>query len=109
MSDTERNTIKQINVPDDTDGTHIVTEYGCRFPDGHHEWATFTAFNNQPFAYASIIVGSDKPFDTSAANYWRRTLNKKAEAASIPADGFAEEHTFVKRTVILVTTAPEEV
>jgi hypothetical protein len=108
MSD-ERITTKQIGVPDDTDGTHIQTEYGCRFPDGHHEWGSFTSNGNVPFAYASIIPTSGKEYSTRAMQEWRASLERKARSASIHPAEFIEEHTLVKRTVILVTTSAEEV
>lgn len=105
----ERITTKQIGVPDDTDGTHIQTEYGCRYPDGHLEWATFEDYSGVRWGYASIIPGSDKHYNSDAATRWHKTLTRKAAAASIHPSEFIEEHTFVKRTVILVTTSAEEV
>lgn len=108
MSD-QRITTKQINVPDDTDGTHIATEYGCRFPDGHHEWDTFVSNGGVRFNYASMIVGSGAEYSTRTAEEWRSRLERKAKEASIHPSEFIEEHTFVKRTIILVTTKAEEI
>jgi hypothetical protein len=107
---TEKNTItqRQINIPDYTEGTHIAAEYGCRFPDGRVEWNTFTDYSNTPWGYGGLIPGSDQPYNTTAVERWGKTLRRKADAANIDPAEYVEAHTFIKRTVILVTTAPEE-
>lgn len=94
-----------ITVPTEQDGTHINTQYGIRFPDGHHEWGTVTDYSGISLAIEKIAAGGYN--DT--VQRWGKTLAKKAEAASIQASEYADAHTFLKRTVILVTTAPEEV
>lgn len=105
----ERTTKREILIPDETEGTHITTEYGIRYPDGRKKWQVFESFNGVSYSVASIIPGTNVPFSTNAENYWRRTLAKKAEAANIPLDEYVDEHEFIKRTVILVTTKSEKV
>jgi hypothetical protein len=94
-----------ITVPTETDGTHIKTQYGIRFPDGHHEWGLVTDYSGISLAVEKIAQGGHN--DTTQR--WGKTLARKAEAASIQLSEYAEAHTFLKRQVILVTTAPEEV
>jgi hypothetical protein len=108
MSTAERTTSRQINVPDDSDGTHIATEYGCRFPDGHQEWGTFVSNGGINHGYANIIPTSGEVYSAGSANEWRLRLERKAKEASIHPADFIENHTFIKRTIILVTTAAEE-
>jgi hypothetical protein len=109
MTTTERISSKNIGVPDDSHGTHIDTEYGCRFPDGHHEWGTFVDNGGVRHEYASIIPGSHREYSTRAMQHWQNMLTERAKRASIHPAEFIEEHTLIKRTVILVTTAAEEV
>lgn len=108
-TDEQRSTKREILIPDYNDGTHIATEYGCRYPDGTIRWRSWTDTGNIDWSYACIIPGSDVPFSADVARRWAKTLARRAEAANIQTSDYIEDHTFLKRTVILVTTAPEEV
>jgi hypothetical protein len=104
MSIKQRTTNLAITIPDDTSGTHIGTEYGCRFPDGHHEWRHFNDHLGVQYAYENVANHIGK-----AAAQWRGLLEARAERAHINPDTYEGQHTLVKRMVILTTTAPEEV
>lgn len=109
MIDKTSATKRQIDIPNYTEGTHIATEYGCRYPDGRQEWNTWSDYSNVGWGYASIIAESDKPYDTNAAERWGKTLRRRADEAKIDPVSYAEDHVFIKRTVILVTTKAEDV
>lgn len=99
----------EVLVPDYAEGTHIQTQYGCRYPDGRVEWGSWTDYGNTPWGFASMIVESSAPYNTKAVERWKSTLARRAEAAKINEVDYVEEHRFIKRTVILVTTKAEDV
>lgn len=99
----------EILVPDYTDGTHIVTQYGCRYPDGRMEWNSWTDYANTPWGFAPMIVESNAPYNTTTVERWKSTLARRAEVAKINEVDYIEEHRFIKRTVVLVTTKAEDV
>lgn len=101
-------TTMKINVPDNTDGTHIATEYGCRFPDGHHEWGEYRTNGGYDATYEKA-ANPNHPEHEHGKLRWTETLTARAESVSLPAAEYIKAHKLVKRLVILTTTAPEEV
>lgn len=94
-----------VDVPVYTEGMHVTTQYGCRFPNGDIEWAVWKDYAGTQWGFDNVVKRSNP----SSVERWGTTLKRRADAANIPLDEYAEAHTFVKRTVILGTTAPEDV
>lgn len=93
-----------VNVPIDGQGTHVGTIYGCRYPDGHIEWEKWTDYAGVGWGYEVLATQSGG----DVHHRWNTTLKKRAEAANIQLQTYIEDHTMLKRTVVLATTEPEE-
>jgi hypothetical protein len=106
MADTTVDTL-QFNIPKDKPGTEIGIEYGCRYPDGTYQWREFKSSGGGTHSFERLIKGGSANVGTEYA--WGELLKMKAKQASVDLEEYAAQHTLVKRTVILVTTEPEEV
>lgn len=99
--DTPKRTELKILVLDEGNATEIVNQYGMRYPDGKIRWTSDGQFG---YSFQQIAEGND-----TALRGWEGFLTKAARQANIDPQGYIESHVPVKRTVILVTTAPEEI
>lgn len=97
-----------VNVPIEGQGTHVGTIYGCRYPDGHIEWEKWSDYSNVGWSFEAL-VNIDVKDNSTVRERWHKTLKQRAEAANIPVSEYIEDHVLLKRTVVLATTAPEEV
>jgi len=103
MSDTSIYALT-VNVPVDGEGTHVGTVFGCRYPDGHIEWEKFTDYSGCTWNYETLATKKSP----DVVSRWTKTLKQRAQAANIQLETYIEDHVLLKRTVVLATTAPEE-
>ena len=103
-SDTKTNLT--VAVPDETSGTHITIQYGCRFPDGHHEWTTYKTSGGYSASYEAAANPAAGFYDGGQA--WRDTLASRAKGVSLDPDAYIRQHALVKRQVVLTVTDNEE-
>jgi hypothetical protein len=95
-----------VNIPVDGEGTHVGSIHGCRYPDGHIEWERWTDYSGVGWSYETLAAKGSNP---DVERRWTKTLTQRAAAANIQLQTYIEDHVLLKRTVVLATTAPEEV
>jgi hypothetical protein len=83
-----------------TDDAEVITDalYGVRYPDGTLYWET-----NGLTTYRSAASSEN------ARLHWEAKLRERARELHIDPDTYVAGHTLIKRTVIISSTAPEEV
>lgn len=92
-----------IAVQDYGTDTHIVKQYGMRYPDGTVRWGQ------------DKILASDYGLDfrdidrqqNNAHEHWRQRLQSRAKTAQIDPIEYATSHQPLTRTVIVVITEAE--
>ena len=94
-----------IQVPDHEAATTIETQYGMRFPDGTIAWSVVDGSR----AGENIYVQRIHEQNANAVAAWDRTRDAVADRAKLDRGEYGNMHDIVKRTVVLVVTAIEEV
>ena len=99
-----------ITVPNSEAKITSETQYGVRFPNGEITWGIIDRGSNYRNVFIGDLIPGAAPqvSDKSRAN-WEEMLKVRADKAQINVDSYAEMHTFVKRSITVAVTAPEDV
>ena len=91
-----------VTLDNDVPETSTATQFGMRYPDGSVKWT------HDHDAY-SIWFEEIANGRSSALEDWNKRLDRRAQEAMIDPESYADGHTLLKRSIIVVTTKAEEV
>ena len=101
-----------FRIPDLGENIQQHTQHGMRNPDGTVVWGemryTFRNGNTRLVQFHRLDPSSEQ-HSSGCAMDWQTVLADRAKAANMDVDEYAAQHQLVKRTVILVATASEDV
>lgn len=93
-----------FKVQDYGQDTHVLPQYGMRYPNGDIIWVQARTHHGHTVSFAKLA--KDHAYSMEA---WDEGLRAAAKAAKIDAAEYAEGHQLVKRTVIVAVTEAEDV
>lgn len=93
-----------FKVQDYGQDTHVLPQYGMRYPNGDIIWVQARTHHGHTVRFAGLAEDNPNSMAT-----WDEGLMRAAEAAKIDATEYSEGHQLVKRTVIVAVTEAEDV
>ena len=91
-----------VTLDNDVPETSTVTQFGMLYPDGSVKWA----YDHDAYSIGFEDIANGR---ISILEDWNKRLDRRAREAMIDPETYADGHTLLRRSIIVVTTKAEEV
>lgn len=104
---TDSTTQHVSDIPDTGQHLEQSVQYGVKFPNGTIAWGKMSGTGGGKTINFEQIAQPDR-LNQTTWRYWTEVLTERAKLALVPLEEYAEQHTFVKRTLIIAVTEHED-
>jgi hypothetical protein len=98
-----------VEVPTDAEKIISQTQYGVRWPNDEITWGLVDLGSGYRNIHITDLIPGAPGVSIYSKENWDKLMKDRAEKAMMGLDTYTALHKFVKRTVVLAVTAPEEV
>lgn len=96
-----------ITVPVEDEKVTTDTQYGVRWPNGEISWHMIDGGSNSRHIFFRALA--ERESTSLSAMNWKTLLDQRADKAKVDREVYESQHTFIKRTIVVAVTRPENV